>query len=59
MTIQDNQKQDRQRSRRPWQDRLVVPALVAGVLLTLSWVVVLAAAALQIVSAIAGTGPYG
>jgi hypothetical protein len=59
MTIQDDQNQDQPRIRRSWQERLVVPALVAGVLLTLSWIVVLAAAALQIVSAIAEAGPHG
>jgi len=59
MTVQDNNSQADPQIRRSWREHLVLPMLITGGLLTLVWIVVLIAVAMQIISAIAGTGGHG
>lgn len=59
MTVQDNSSQADPQVRRSWREHLVLPMLVTGGLLTLAWIVVLIAVAMQIISAVAGTGSPG
>lgn len=59
MTVQDNNSQAEAQIRRSWREHLVLPMLVTGGLLTLAWIVVLIAVAMQIISVVAGTGGHG
>ncbi|MCJ2053974.1 hypothetical protein [Methylobacterium sp. J-070] len=59
MTVQDDGIQNEPRIRRSWRERLILPMLVTGGLLTLTWIIALIAVALQMISAVAGTVGHG
>lgn len=59
MTIQHNVPQDDSRVRRSWREHVILPMLVAGGVLTLTWIVVLIAVVFQILGAIGGPGAQG
>lgn len=59
MINQDNKTEVLPQIRRSWRERMVLPMLITGGLLTMVWIVILTALALQIIGAVAGTGGHG
>lgn len=59
MINQNNKTKILPQIRRSWRERMVLTMLITGGLLTMVWIVILTALALQIIGAVAGTGGHG
>lgn len=55
MPMRDDQLSAPNPVRRSWQERLIFPILIAGGVLTLTWIVALIGMVWRIVGAVAGT----
>jgi hypothetical protein len=59
MVNQDDKTKVLPQIRRSWRERMVLSMLITGGLLTMVWIVILTALAVQIIGAVAGTGGHG